>query len=199
MKECISCNIKKEITDFYIQKSNKDKLMKKCKKCFNSDLSISSKKYHKQYDKNYKNKHKKRNKEYAECYRKTNKEYYREYSKKYNNLYQKNKKQKDILYKIGANLRTRISQTLSGYSKSKSTLQILGLNDFIEFKQYIESKFKHGMDWGNYGLGKNKWVIDHIIPISLALTELEVYKLNHHTNLQPLWCDENIVKSNKTI
>jgi hypothetical protein len=188
--------------------------MKKCKKCFNSDLSISSKKYHKQYDKNYKNKHKKRNKEYAECYqnnnkeyykkyaeryRKTNKEYYREYSKKYNNLYQKNKKQKDILYKIGANLRTRISQTLSGYSKSKSTLQILGLNNFIEFKQYIESKFKNGMDWGNYGLGKNKWVIDHIIPISLALTELEVYKLNHHTNLQPLWCDENIVKSNKTI
>jgi hypothetical protein len=199
MKECISCNVKKETNDFYTQQSNKDKLMKKCKKCFNFSLSISSKEYHKQYDKKYKDKYKESNKEYSKNYRNNNKEYYKEYSRKYNNIYQKNKKQKDILYKIGSNIRTRISQTINGYSKSKTTLHVLGLNNFTEFKEYIESKFQNEMNWNNYGFGKGKWVIDHIIPISSALTEDEIYKLNHYTNLQPLWWDENIIKSNKII
>jgi len=199
MKECISCNVEKEITNFYTQQSNKDKLMKKCKKCFNSGLSVSSKEYHKQYDKKYKDKYKKNIEEYAKNYRNNNKEYYKEYAKKYNNIYQKNKKQKDILYKIGSNIRTRISQTINGYSKSKSTLQILGLNNFTEFKQHIESKFQNGMNWDNYGFGVNKWVVDHIIPISSALNEDEIYKLNYYTNLQPLWWRENIIKSDKIV
>ena len=46
------------------------------------------------------------------------------------------------------------------------------------------------MSWDNYGKynGKNSfgWDIDHIIPISSAVNESEVIKLNHFTNLQPL-------------
>ena len=33
----------------------------------------------------------------------------------------------------------------------------------------------------NYG-----WDIDHIIPISSAITEEDIIRLNHYTNLQPL-------------
>ena len=47
----------------------------------------------------------------------------------------------------------------------------------------------------NYGI----WEIDHIIPISSAKTENEIIKLNHYTNLQPLWKSDNRKKSNKII
>ena len=44
-----------------------------------------------------------------------------------------------------------------------------------------------------------EWHIDHIIPISLAKDENEMVKLNHYTNLQPLWEIDNLMKSNKII
>jgi hypothetical protein len=49
------------------------------------------------------------------------------------------------------------------------------------------------MNWDNYGNPKdgmleyNKtWDIDHITPTSSAITEEELIKLNHYTNLKPL-------------
>jgi hypothetical protein len=64
-----------------------------------------------------------------------------------------------------------------------------------ELKIHLESQFKEGMNWGNYG----KWEIDHIFPLSKAdLTNLEEYKkVFHYTNLQPLWKAENRSKGNK--
>lgn len=53
------------------------------------------------------------------------------------------------------------------------------------------------MNWDNRGL--YGWHIDHIIPLSSAKTEEEVYKLCHYTNLQPLWAKENLSKGNKII
>jgi HNH endonuclease len=46
------------------------------------------------------------------------------------------------------------------------------------------------MNWENWGKYDGKintsWDIDHIIPISSAVTEEDILKLNHYTNLQPL-------------
>lgn len=46
------------------------------------------------------------------------------------------------------------------------------------------------MNWDNYGLynGEPKygWDIDYKIPTSSAITEEDVIKLNHYSNLQPL-------------
>ena len=53
------------------------------------------------------------------------------------------------------------------------------------------------MSWDNYGL--HGWHIDHIIPISSAKTEEELYKLFYYTNLQPLWAIDNIKKGNKIL
>jgi len=53
------------------------------------------------------------------------------------------------------------------------------------------------MSWENYG--RNGWHVDHIIPLSSAKTEEEIYKLCHYTNLQPLWEVDNIKKGNKII
>jgi hypothetical protein len=84
------------------------------------------------------------------------------------------------------------SITRQGYRKTSKSKQILGC-DYIELKQHLESKFTEGMNWDNYG----KWHIDHIYPSSLAETEEEIIRLNHFTNLQPLWAEDNIRKGNK--
>ena len=46
------------------------------------------------------------------------------------------------------------------------------------------------MTWDNKGLYNGElnhgWDLDHIIPIDTAITEEDVIRLNHYTNLQPL-------------
>lgn len=62
-----------------------------------------------------------------------------------------------------------------------------------ELRLSLESKFQTGMTWDNYG----EWQLDHRIPLDSAVNEEDLYKLNHYTNLQPLWKEDNLRKSNK--
>ena len=42
-----------------------------------------------------------------------------------------------------------------------------------ELKQHLESKFKKGMSWNNYG----KWHVDHVVPVDFFdLTKIEEQK-----------------------
>jgi len=61
------------------------------------------------------------------------------------------------------------------------------------------------MNWDNYGnpkdgiLEPNKtWDIDHIKPVSSALTEGAIVELNHYSNLQPLcsYHNRNVKRAN---
>jgi hypothetical protein len=110
-------------------------------------------------------------------------------------IYEKNKRQTDPLYKLRQNIRCliRTSMKNNGFSKRSKTYCILECS-FEEFKTHIQQQFKDGMSWENYG----KWEYDHITPVSWAITEDEIVKLNHYSNLQPLWREENNAKSNKT-
>jgi len=206
MKICNECKQEKELTDFHKDSKGKFGVKGRCKQCIkeydqihyknNAITIISQTKQWKQLNPHY-------SKEWQE---KKGRLYFKEY---YNNnkdkfinsinKYTKRKKLEDPFFKLKANIRTRISQSIRKYSKSQSTLDILGVNNYDEFKQYIESKFQEGMDWSNYGFGENKWVIDHIIPIDSAKNEQEIYKINHHTNLQPMWWRENMIKGAKLI
>lgn len=76
--------------------------------------------------------------------------------------------------------------------KGKSHEQILGAS-FQAVRQFLESKFQSGMSWENHG----QWHIDHIIPLSSAKSQEEFIKLNHYTNLQPLWAKDNLSKGAK--
>jgi len=96
--------------------------------------------------------------------------------------------------KMRQNLRKRIWDALKNNYKSESTIKLIGCS--IEFlKKYLESKFKLGMNWDNYG----KWHIDHIRPCSSfdLSKEEEQYKCFNYINLQPLWAEENLQKHNK--
>lgn len=105
--------------------------------------------------------------------------------------YQKYKN--DPVFALSKRLRQRIFHVLRNH-KSKSTLEILGCS-YEEFKIHIESQFTEGMSWDNLG----DIHIDHITPISSANTTEDVYRLNHYTNLQPLWAKDNLSKYNKFI
>jgi hypothetical protein len=172
MKVCTKCNIEKELLEFNNQKLGKQGKRSYCKLC----QSIMKKEYvvinkEKLY-------------EYQINYRIKN--------PNYNSDYQKKRRSEDINYRLIGNLRARITNIIK--NKTKNTLNCLGL-PVNEFKLYIESLFVEGMNWDNYG----KWHIDHIIPLSSVKIEEEIYQLCHYTNLQPLWADDNLKKSNKIL
>lgn len=112
--------------------------------------------------------------------------------------YKKRKMLENPVYRLIKNLSRSLSQTLKtkGSKKESQLSKVLGCST-EEFKKYIESKFEPGMSWENYGKGADKWNVDHHYPQSKAATAEEVLKLNHYTNLQPMWEPENMAKGNK--
>ncbi len=112
------------------------------------------------------------------------------------NEYMVNRRNNDPIFKLTFNVRKRLNKFLkvSNITKKNKTFELVGITP-IELKEYLEKLFSVGMDWNNYG----KWHIDHIIPLSSAKTEEEIYKLCHYTNLQPLWEKDNLRKGNKII
>jgi hypothetical protein len=80
--------------------------------------------------------------------------------------------------------------------KVGNTYSLLGYSP-KELKENIESKFKNGMNWDN----RNKWHIDHIVPIDFYLkkgiTDMKI--INSLNNLQPLWAKDNLIKGNRII
>lgn len=109
--------------------------------------------------------------------------------------YHKEKRLNDPLFRFKNSVRQRvyIGFKRKGYSKTSKTAQILGC-DWEKAKAHIENKFTDGMSWDNYG----EWEIDHIKPLALGKSEAALLKLNHYTNLQPLWKSDNRRKWCKT-
>jgi hypothetical protein len=105
-----------------------------------------------------------------------------------------NRRMEEPLFKFKKLLRNNIRNSFKrgGFSKTSQACEILGA-DWDVVKKYFENKFKPGMTWENMGL----WHIDHILPISMATCEEDVIRLNHYSNLQPLWAEDNVKKSDK--
>lgn len=78
------------------------------------------------------------------------------------------------------------------FKKPMKTEKMLGCT-FEEFKIHIEKQFTKGMGWEN----RSYWHIDHIIPLSTAKNIDDVIKLNHHTNLRPIFAIDNLKKHAK--
>jgi hypothetical protein len=201
-KVCTKCNIEKELKYFNKMSKVKCGVRSYCREC----QSIESKKYridNKEKIKEYNTKWNKENQEYYkkyfEEYNKLNYEKEKERklkwsrdNKEYSNNYQKQRKKEDILFRLKTNIRTSVNRYLK--YKSKHTFEIVGCSPQF-LKEHLESQFIDGMTWEN----RSEWHIDHIIPLSSAKTEDEVYMLCHYKNLQPLWAEDNLKKSNKIL
>ena len=113
-------------------------------------------------------------------------------------IYKKERLKTDHIFKFKGNVRSLIKNSFkrgtNQLRKDAKTETILGCV-IEEFTLYIESKFIDGMTMKNHG----KWHLDHIIPLSKATTKEEIIKLNHYTNFQPLWAEDNLKKGNKII
>lgn len=97
----------------------------------------------------------------------------------------------DINFRIRHNLKVNLRKYIKskGLKKENKMTDIIGCNyDYLV--GYIESKFEPWMSWDNYGLYNGElnygWDIDHIIPISSVDTLIDIEKLYHYTNFQPL-------------
>lgn len=157
--------------------------------------------------KEYHKEHYKKNKEKIKDYAKNNRErinkYKKEWEKKEGNkekrrLYINNKRKTDCNFRLAEALRSRIRRAIKRNSKTDKSLELLGCTPEF-FISYLESKFLPGMSWENYGI--NGWHMDHIIPCnSFDLSDPEQQKICfHYTNLQPLWAEDNIRKSDRLV
>lgn len=177
-KVCSKCKEEKNTKCFSKNNANKDGLMSRCKLC-RSEIELL-----------YRNVNKEKVKERRKKYYENNKLKHNEYFVK--------KRNENPIVKLTDNIRRRINifLYLNNTTKNNKTFDIVGCTP-VFLKSYLENQFIEGMSWDNYGF--YGWHIDHIIPLSSAKTEEEIYKLCHYTNLQPLWAKDNLSKGNKII
>jgi len=162
-------------------------------------------------DKKYYELNKEKISKYYSQWRKRKEIHLKEYQKKWReeNLnkvretkrnYEKTRKHNDPLYKLINNFRTAIYQVLkeNNLQKNGHYFEILKYSpeDLIV---HLENQFKDGMNWDNYG----EWHVDHILAISRhniqKIGDEEFMKCWSLSNLQPMWGEDNIRKSNKIL
>jgi hypothetical protein len=228
-KVCNKCNLEKDICEFGKLKSSRDGYRYFCKKCRNniektyegSNVSERKKKwrnnnkekiknhyqetkqiildYQKKYREENLDKIKERGKKYYNINKKEildKNKIYRKNTKNIRNIYESKKKKNDPIYSLLCGMRSRLCSYLKmcDVTKRNKTFDIVGCSpEFL--KEHLEAQFTDGMSWDN----RSEWHIDHIIPLSSAKTEDELYKLCHYENLQPLWAEDNLKKSNKIL
>jgi hypothetical protein len=173
MKKCNKCLENKEFNEFYKHSGYKDGYRNSCVSCCKLERKL---------------------------YRQTNKVKINNYNKSIQikrNIYNLKYRNNNINAKLAHMLRCRVSKILINQQKQGSAVTDLGCS-LDEFKIYLESKFVDGMTWNNYGL--KGWHLDHIIPLaSFDLCNIDEFKKAvHYTNLQPLWCVDNLKKGSRT-
>jgi hypothetical protein len=111
-------------------------------------------------------------------------------------IWEKKRRKTNPLFMLKQDISSRIRDSFKykTFRKKSKTSKILGCS-YSFFKAYIEARFQEGMSWQN----RSSWHLDHIIPLSTAKTKKELIKLNHYTNLRPLWAIDNMIKSDKMI
>lgn len=201
--KCNKCEIDKKKEDF----SLKNRVCKKCR----ADIAKENykKNPNKQKNANQKYKNKFTEEEFKKINRQCKKVHYQKNKEKiinknkqwrnknpgYQKNYEKNRRLNDIEFRITGSLRSRLSQAVKyQYAIKQSTKELLGC-DVSFLRTHLENKFKSGMSWKNYG----EWHIDHIKACAnFNLKDVEQQKeCFNYKNLQPLWAEENIRKSNK--
>jgi len=205
-KPCCKCHQIKLAIEFSKDKTRSNGYNNFCKSC-------SSQKRHVYYLKNKEkelDQHKQyylKNKEYYKIYYMNNRQRCRNSNKHfhlknpdYNNIYQKQRYRNDNIFKLIKNLRRIQHKALKNNQKSGHTIDLL-MCTVEEWKKHLETQFKEGMSWDNYGKNVGEWSVDHIIPCSFfdMNDPVEQYMCFRWENTKPMWHIDNIKKGNKMI
>lgn len=106
-----------------------------------------------------------------------------------------NKRREDPVFRMVENMRRRVRDVTKRGTKLARTFVLVGCS-VSEFRAHLESLFRLGMTWENYG---PVWHIDHIRPCSsfnMSIKE-DQFACFHWSNQQPLFASENLKKSDK--
>jgi len=214
MKKCILCQSSKTY------KWYKGPI---CGECYRKNLYLKNREEKLKYEKEKYEQNKKPKLKYQKEYYEKNREEKLKYEKdRYENnkeekliyqkqYYAKNKKDRaiyakkyetektktDPIFKLKKRIRTRLKVAMKGNYKSGMALEYLGCS-IKELKIHLESLFQPGMTWDNYG---KEWEIDHKMPLfKFDLTNpLDLSRVCHYTNLQPLFKRDHYVKTRKDL
>ena len=162
-----------------------------------------------EYGKGYYKKNKNKIIERVKIYQSTNKERVKKQSKeyrlknrdkarKYGNEYTKHRYQTDPKFKLNMNISNAIRTSLHGNKKGRHWEDLVGYT-LNKLKKYLENLFTEGMTWELFMQGEIH--IDHKIPISAfnftKPKHLGFQKCWALENLQPMWVEDNLSKTNK--
>jgi len=189
-RKCSKCGLFYDLSHFYPNQKVSDGLDSFCKWC--------SKRATKEWKKRNYEKRRVYNKEYA---KKRWAEHKKEHKMEYEQRAMERERQHQeclLLDKLKRRLKSRLKDALGRNSEIPHIKDLLGCS-LKEFKEYIESKWSGGMNWGNntyFG-----WHLDHIKPcasfLNLLIDTEEQKECFHYTNYQPLWRRFNQTKSAK--
>ena len=190
-KTCCACKKIKSLKEFCKKTASIDGFANKCKQCGSE--------YDKKYYQDNAERCKKRQKELSEnnpnCRKK-----YRESHRVELNEYSRLRLKNNSLLKLNSNIRNAIGRSLRGMKGGRHWEDLVGWTA-EEGKKHLESLFTEGMSWGNYGRGKYKWSLDHIIAVrwwNITSTDCQEFKdCWALKNLQPLWHVRNVEKGDR--
>lgn len=126
------------------------------------------------------------------CEKYERKKYNQENQKEIRYKYYKERRERDPLFKLRCDISSKTNSALKSkkWNVNGGNKELLGADRETVIK-HIESQFKLGMGWHN----KGAWQIDHIVPLSSATNETQLYSLANYLNLSPKWKDENAAKA----
>lgn len=193
-RRCRRCQTIQSIEEFHFAKPGD-----RCRRCRSCIAKAHKERYdadpesHRQRAKDYRN----RAPEIAERQR----EHCRQYSKQNREVINARRRRRmasNPCEKIVKSLRDRLHGLvkLGKGTKVQHTRDLYGCT-VEELRAHLESLFKPGMSWANYGF--HGWHIDHIRPcVSFDMSDAAQQRACfHYSNLQPLWRFENQSKGSR--
>ena len=174
-KECSKCGEEKPVSDFHRKSSSPDGLVGQCKPC---RKSYGAERY-------------KRRRSEAIAWQRAYTERNADAVRSYNTSYMRRRRQEDELFRLKSNLRSLFHGATSRWPKKSSVWRLVGCSP-EKLRDWLEMHFAEGMSWEN----RSEWHIDHIRPIA-SFEDPADPACWHWSNLQPLWADDNLKKSDK--
>lgn len=205
-KSCRSCGMTKPVSDFGMNRNEKDGLSGRCKECTNAAARQRRNRdpeKHRAAAREYYLANAEDRKAYGRNYYLGNSEKMRKAAKEWanNNPERRRELKRKSRETVFGSLNRRISAAVRRYlapgtKAGRKWERILGYT-VDDLKRHLEKKFLPGITWEN----RHLWHIDHIVPLSAHYyTSPEHHDFKRAwalSNLQPLWAKDNLTKHAK--